>query len=66
MVARDIHTVKPNPQQRTVNERAGAAMRMVFSSPCVNVTARPCFKDEVNWHILCPFLIDFTKLSEEK
>jgi len=66
MVARDIHTVKPSLQQRTVNERAGAAMRMVFCSHYVNVTSRACFHDEVNWHILCPFPIGFTKLLEEK
>jgi hypothetical protein len=66
MVARDIHTVKPNLQQRTVNERAGAARRMVFPSPAVNATVRPCIQDEVNWHILCPFPGGFMKLSEGK
>ena len=66
MVARDIHTVKPNLLQRTVNERAGAAMRTVFYSQQGNVTVRPYFHDEGNWHILCPFPIGFRKLLEEK
>jgi len=66
MVARDIHTVKPNLQQRTVNERAGGGMRMVFSSHYLNAAVRLYFNDEVNWHIPCPFPIGFTKLSEDK